>query len=305
MRASDIDITSPTSFLFKGPPAFGKTLAALSFAIEGPVWLAYWDKKSPVEMITYFTKKLFGDKAKKILDNIEFDCFSSVNANEYLNTLIRMQQDCRYFAIVNDSLTLMTSACVNWSLNFGKTGNPNREVKMKDIIPDFDEYKVETSLVLQCIDLCKALPCHVIWTAHPVSSIKVEGTGTSIRVTKTTPLVTYGSKVGSMVPGSFSEIYHFAQQADWSPGTGNSSKKYICITDSVGEEFAKSPLLTGSGTRELEFTNKLFYEVWKNAVKDSLDRDKPLPTSTPVNTSANPFATSSTSKEQNKWETGS
>src|SRR6266576_5706125 len=151
--------------------------------------------------------------------------------------MIEFLSDCRYFAIVNDSITYMTSAAVNWSLNFGKDKRTFK--KLKDIIPDWDEYKVETSLVSQCLDLSRKLPCHVIWTAHPLSGIKVEGSGTTIKVTKTNPIVSYGSKVASLVPGAFTEIYHFSQNSSYS-SEGKGSKRYIVNTEAIGDEYAKS-----------------------------------------------------------------
>ncbi len=263
-KASSITIPNNISFLFKSSPGFGKTLAAASFAIEGPVYLAYWDKSSPVELTTYFTEKRFGSLAKRILDNIEYDIYGSDNANAYLNKLIDFASDCRYFAVINDSITLMTAGAVNWSMNFGK--DPKLKKKIKDVLPDWDEYKVETSLVSQCIDLCKKLPCHSIWTAHPLSSVSLSGSGSSMKVTRTNPIVSYGTKVASMIPGSFTEIYHFSQQSDYSDGV--SSKKFIVNTEAVGDEFAKSPLL-GDYVKEFDITGQLFYTVWKKLLDES------------------------------------
>jgi hypothetical protein len=269
MKASSLSLEKNISFLFKSPFGFGKTLAAGSFAIEGPVYLSYWDKKSPIELKTFFTEKRFGDKAKKILDNIEYDVYDSSNAGEYLNKIIDLVNDCRYFAIINDSITFMTSGTVNWSLNFGKDKKIFK--KLKDILPDWDEYKVETSLVSQCIDLSRKLPCHVIWTAHPLPQTRVEGSGGSMRVSKVNSIVSYGNKVAALVPGSFTEIYHFSLQSDYSSGT--SSKKYIVNTEAVGDEFAKSPLL-GDYVKEFDITDKLFYEVWKDLLDKSQGKEK-------------------------------
>lgn len=289
MKASQIVPSNNISFLFKSSPGFGKTLAAASFAVEGPVYLAYWDKKSPVELITFFTEKRFGSDAKKILDNIEYDIYGSDNANAYLNKLIDLQKDCRYFAIINDSITLMTAGAVNWSLNFGKGDKIHK--KIKDVLPDWNEYKVETSIVSQCIDLCKSLPCHSIWTAHPLATISLTGSGNSMNVTRSNSIVSYGSKVASMVPGSFTEIYHFSQMSDYS--SGSSSKKYIVNTEAVGDEYAKSPLL-GDYVKEFDITNKLFYRVWAELVKKSrmtdAERDIPkLVTASEESKTTNPF----------------
>lgn len=263
-KASNITFDNNLSFLFKSSPGFGKTLAAASFAVEGPVYLSYWDKSSPVELKTFFTEKRFGSLAKTILDNIEYDVYGSENANMYLNKLIDFTQDCRYFAIINDSITYMTAGAVNWSMNFGKDAKLKK--KIKDILPDWDEYKVETSLVSQCMDISKKLPCHVIWTAHPLASVSLSGSGSSMKVTRTNPIVSYGTKVASMIPGGFTEIYHFSQQSDYSGG--KSSKKFIVNTEAVGDEYAKSPLL-GDYVKEFDITDRLFYQVWKELIDKS------------------------------------
>src|SRR5712664_335067 len=300
-KASSITPDNNISFLFKSSPGFGKTLAAASFAVEGPVYLAYWDKSKPVELLTYFTEKRFGSLAKKILDNIEYDVYGSENANAYLNKLIDFTHDCRYFAIINDSITFMTAGAVNWSMNFGK--DPKLKKKIKDVLPDWDEYKVETSIVSQCIDISKSLPCHSIWTAHPFASVSLSGSGSSMRVVRTNPLVSYGSKVASMIPGSFTEIYHFSQQSDYS--SGKSSKKYIVNTEAVGDEFAKSPLL-GDYVKEFDITDRLFYHVWKDLIDKSRmtdeQRDKPLQTTQEELESkiSNPFTEN---KPQSNWRT--
>jgi hypothetical protein len=158
----------------------------------------------------------------------------------------------------------MTSATVNWSLNFGK--NERKFKALKDIMPSWDEYKVETSLVSQCLDLSRNLPCHVIWTAHPLPQTKVEGAGSSMRVTKTNSLVSYGSKVAALTPGAFTEIYHFSQQSDFA--AGSSAKKFIVHTEAVGDEFAKSPMLADY-VKEFDITNQLFYSVWKDLINKS------------------------------------
>src|SRR5258708_10434631 len=136
MRVSDIQLSRNLSLLFKGPPGHSKTISAASFALDGPTYIFYWDKKAPIELVTYFSR--MGALGKRILDNIEFDVFGAHNANEYLNKVIKMGHDCRYFAVITDSLTQMTSGAVNWSLSF-RDDRKNKD-KLK-VIPDFDEYK--------------------------------------------------------------------------------------------------------------------------------------------------------------------
>lgn len=261
MRASNLQLEGNLSFLFKGPPGFGKTISACSFAALGPVYLAYFDKNRPVELLTYFKKRW-----PNLLDNIEYDIYGSSNANEYLNKLMQLRHDCRYVAVITDSLTQLTASAVNWSIGFRDPKGPKKDKisGSSQIIPDFDEYKVETSLVSQALDISRTLPCHVIWTAHPLAGIKIEGSGNTVKVTKTNPLVTYGSKVASMVPGQFTEIYHFGKTTEWDGQAGRSNTKLIVTTEAVGDEIAKTAL---GLPKELDFTDKLFYEVWRDALK--------------------------------------
>lgn len=270
MKASDITIGGKTSFLFKGSPGFGKTLAACSFALQGPLYLAYLDKQLPIELKKFFTEERFGSKARTIMNNIEFDVYGAHNAHEYLNKVISFTRDCRYMTFVTDSVTNLTAAAVNWSLGFrdpkAKHDKLNKDAPA--MVPDFDEYKVETSLVSQALDLQKSLPCNIIWTAHPLPGIKIEGTGAAIKVTKVNPIVTYGTKVAGMIPGNFTEIYQFSKKMDYSSGT--SKLQYVVSTEAIGDDYAKSPLL-GDYVKEFDITDKLFYEVWKDLIDKSMN----------------------------------
>jgi len=266
-KAIDIQPDGYNQILLKGGPGFGKTLAAATFALEGPIHISYFDKKKPVELISFFTEERFGDKAAKILNNIEYTVYGSQNAHEYLNRLISMLESnsCRLFADITDSTTSLTAAIVNWSLGFQKDGKSKVISQASDIIPDFDEYKCETSLVTQALDIYQTLPCHVIWIAHPLPSIKIEGTGRSIKVTKTNPIVTYGTKVAGIIPGRFTEIYHMYQETEWDTNA-NSSKRYKVSVDAAGDDFAKSSIFDNSGIKDFDITDKLFYEVWKENI---------------------------------------
>lgn len=292
MKASELILETQSSLLLKGPFGHGKTLAAATFALDGPIWIAYWDKKKPVELYHYFHHII---KRPDLLKNIEYDVYTSHNANEYLNKLMELSRDCRYFACINDSVTNMTSGAVNWSLGF----RPSK-LKGKDkIMPDFDEYKIETSLVCQSLDICKALPCHIIWTCHPVPSIKIEGTGSSIKVTKSNPIVTYGSKVAGIVPGNFSEIYHFSKSSAWDSTTGKNTIKYIVDTEAIGDDFAKSNLgLKG----QFDITDKLFYEVWRDKIKQ-LKEEMKHEVEAFESKSINPFATNQPQNQANETNT--
>ena len=292
MKLSDLNASGNyLSFLLKGPWGYGKTIAAASFAKLGPVFLHYWDKKGPIELVQFY--KRFDPQ---VLHNIEYEVYGAHNANEYLNHLMRLSKDCRYVAVIDDSVTTMTSAAVNWSLGFAD----NKKPKDKVSIPGFDEYKVETSLVTQALDICRTLPCHIIWIAHPIPGIKVEGSGSTMRVSKTNPIVTYGSKVAGIIPGQFSEIYHFSKLNEWDQNAGKSRIKYLVSTEQIGDDYAKSNIGLSC---EMDITDKLFYDVWKQEVKKLEDKINGI-----ENKPANPFAnmttaqTTSNQSDKKPWE---
>jgi hypothetical protein len=176
---------------------------------------------------------------------------------------------------VTDSVTSLTSAAVNWSLGFrNRSAGPKKDelnTNAIKFIPDFDEYKVETGMVTQALDICKALPCHNIWTAHPLPSLRVAADAAGkMSVARVNSIVSYGTKVAGLIPSQFQEIYHFSQDVDWNGAKGMSEVTYNVNTHSIGDEFAKTTLnLPG----QFDITDKLFYEVW-NKIKE--ERNAPI-----------------------------
>lgn len=261
MKASSLTPERRVMMLLKSSPGFGKTIAACSAAVDGPVFLAYFDKNAPTELLHFFKKH-----RPELLDNIEYEIYGAQNANDYLNKLIKLRNDCRYTAIITDSATTLTSAAVNWSMGFRDPKGPKKDKvdsSSVQIIPDFDEYKVETSLVTQALDISMTLPCHIIWTCHPLPQMKIEGTGNSMRVSKASSIVTYGSKVGAMIPARFNEVYHLVLENSWSDGAYQTKRKVSTVP--VGDDFARTVL---DLPQEFDITDKLFWEVWQNLLKE-------------------------------------
>lgn len=255
---------SNLSFLFKSPPGMAKTCAAASAAVLGPIHISYWDKQKPIELEKYFRHIV---KRPDLLDNIDYDIYGATNANEWLNKKIEWgDKGCRYVAVIDDSLTSITSGAVGWSMGFKDGKKFSRDPKEMNLIPDWDDYKVETSLVVQALDILMSLNTIVIWTAHPLEQIKLDATdsGKIQKVTKTSSLVTYGNKVAGLVPGRFTEIYHFGKEFNYN--TNPTTEKYICYTNGIGDDYARSALMLPN---EIDHTNKLFFEVWREALAAS------------------------------------
>lgn len=279
--ADSIEPDSNISILLKSPPGFGKTIAACSYAIFGDVFLFYWDKAVPIEVLTYF-KKYRPD----LLPHIHWKSYAANNANEYLNDLsdLVQKQKGRYAALITDSVTTMTSSAVGWSMAFdGSSAVEYKHSDSEQLIAQFDDYKVETGFASRALDLTKGYGGFNIWTAHPFQVMDVKaGSGGNVQsISKVSTLVSYGNKVGQMIPGSFTEIYHFRRQVE---------KRIVC-TDAYGEDYAKTCY---NLPKEIDITNKLFAEVWREEVNKGLGGIQ----NANVNTSVNPFG-SPTGK---KWK---
>lgn len=260
-KASGIQIDKNISMLLKSPPGYGKTIAACSLAVFGDVWLAYFDKRVPVEVFNFFKKN-----RPELLDRIHYDVYTSANANKYLNdlTYITEKEQGKYVGLITDSVTNMTTAAVHWALSFrgGKDDISNDLAGSNKMIPGFDEYKVETSYAAEALDMTSGYPGFNIWTAHPLISmdVKAKPNGAIGSISTKQTLVSYGNKVGQLVPGRFQEIYHFARQMD----------KRVVWTDAEGDDFAKTSY--NHMPKSLDITDKLFFEVWKKAVDDSKEK---------------------------------
>lgn len=262
MRANQIIPDKNISMLLKAPFGYGKTCAACSFAIFGDVYLAYFDKRTPVELVGFFSK--LGRKG--LLDKIEVDSFSSGNAGQYLEKVMKLQKEPgRYTAIITDSVTNVTTSSMNWSLGFRPPENKKEAKERKlgelNLIPGFSDYKVETSLITQALDLMKMMPGYIIFTAHPLPKLEISGVGDSMVITKTSQIVSYGQKVGAMIPGSFNEIYQFGRQGG----------RRVVFTDLVGDDYAKTAF---NLPQYFDITDRLFAEVWKEEMDKALSSGK-------------------------------
>lgn len=251
-KATDIKPDQNVSILFKSPPGFGKTIAACSLAVYGDIWLAYFDKKVPIEVFNFY--KHF---RPELLDRITYESYTAANANKYLNDLdnICTREPGRYVGLITDSVTTLTTASINWSMSFRGNRGPveNTLVGSEKMIPGFDDYKVETNYAAQALDMTSSYPGFNIWTAHPLTSMDVKGgdAGKISSVSTKQTLVSYGNKVGQLVPGRFQEIYHFARQG----------VKRVAWTDAFGDDYAKTSYF--GLPKMLDITDQLFFEVWR------------------------------------------
>lgn len=261
---SDLKPGDPTTTLMKGPTGFGKTIAATSY--PAPVYV--FDFDSRINSIQSFYR---GDRTKEIY----FDTYGAFNLFAFLDALNELVEkgsikvDGRVIypktVVAADSITALSIAAVDYQLEgVRKIAKTDKKVGKKTqggiIIPDWDEYKGETSIFTEVLGNIKALPgrhgIHAIATAHPIKSTSVgkDAAGKVSVSIKTSPIVSIGMKAGELVPTAFNEVYHFAFLPSMNAGEHG---KRLVYTEATGDESAKTTMLLPT---VFNWTNELFYD---------------------------------------------
>jgi len=259
-KTSDIILGGRLMVMLKGDNGAGKTVLAASF--PGPIKFFMFDgsKLDVVKMFfpnrTDIEYDIYGPRKTRFRDsnNQVVDIKSLIQFAEEFTAL---QDYCPWATVVIDSFTSFSVTCVTFQLDVRGSDKDKKTSMSKGglVIPDFDEYKGETTLVTQTLDVSKVLPCHVIWTAHPLPKLDTTGAGNSMRVNKTTSIAAYGAKTAAMAPSYFNEVWHLEIQ-----GSGDNRQR-IVHTQTIGDQFAKTALPLPS---RFDITNRPgFKEVQK------------------------------------------
>ena len=230
----------------------GKTRLLASF--PGPMYIFDFDNR-----LTTIAKD-FPER-----DDIEYDTYGIDNFKKYVSKLERLQDHCPYSTVVLDSITALTVTSVLYSL-----GETHGKTIAGLAVPDFGEYNVETTTVTRTLEILKMLPCHLIVTAHPLSRIETTGSGKTMKVQKIRSLVSYGAKVGSLIPNYFDEVYALQDMMDQS---GNKSR-YLFTQSTEDDILAKTSLPL---PEKIDITNRRVYDILKTILKEKgIDiEDKP------------------------------
>lgn len=263
-QLSDLSPGDPTTTLLKGPTGFGKTIALASY--PAPVYI--FDFDSRINSIQSFYRN---ERRKEIY----FDTYGAFNLFRYLDELNELVekgtikvdgQTIRPNTVgVADSVTALSIAAVDYQLDHvRKMAKKDSKIGKKTqggiIIPDWDEYKGETSVFTEVLGLLKALPgrhgMHAIMTAHPIKSTAVgkDPSGKVSVTIKNNPIVSIGMKAGELVPTAFNEVYHFALLPSIQAGEPG---KRLVYTEATGDESAKTTMLLPT---VFEWTGELFYD---------------------------------------------
>lgn len=243
--------------LATGSSGAGKSVAIASWLDKGPIYTFDFDGRMNSVANWYMQRGL---KRGQLL----YDTYGPDNLYQAMEKLDKFLDYCPFAAISIDSFTAVTISAVTFSLKQRmKKGGQSLPTTSKGdlIIPDFDEYKGETVCVTMMLDFCKSIAAKgiaVFWTAHPITSLKIEGKKYSVQ----TRYAAYGDKSSSLIPIYFNEVYHFATEFD----AINGARKRICLTAPDGEVNAKTAL---NLPVKINWTDANFYRILSDLVEEN------------------------------------
>jgi hypothetical protein len=252
-RTCDIELGGRFMGLFVGTNGSGKTIAGASWPGNGLI-LDFDGRVAPVRLfypkrtdIEYWTVGLDGDARSDV-----------VGFSEGIKKIEDLQDRCPYDWVMMDSYTSYSAVAVLHQM--GLHSNDVKKTKGGLPIPDWDEYKGETGVMLQILEILKILPCNVIVTAHPIQAAKTTKQGGSANdvlasMIKGQSIASYGWKTPSLLPNYFNEMWHF--WTDVSNQLGQTISRKV-QTVSAGEIVAKTALPL---PKVFDITDKPCYNV--------------------------------------------
>jgi hypothetical protein len=228
-KLSDITIgEAPFKCLFTGAPGTRKTTAACSF--RGRPYLMDIDKKAHAMALPA--------SMKLVNPALEYDSFS--NWTKIDAKLESLQRNCPYDVVIFDSITV--AGDIIYRMASASKGNPKKIGGIP--VATIEDYKAETSGLLNALILGLALPCSFIMIAHVLGEYDGERT-----------IVTGAKKLSAKIPAYFAEVFHF--NANRPIAVGGSSE-YEVVTQNNGLDFARTALPLPA---TFEWTDKPFFDV--------------------------------------------
>jgi len=248
-RTIDIELGGRIMALFISDNGNGKTVAAASF--PGPIKFFDFDgRMQPV-------KKFYPRRAdiEYITVGVENRGSEVIGLLEFCREYEDLQGNCPWATVVIDSLTAFTACSVAFQMGIKGAGGKGKKLAGGIQVPTWDEFNGETSLVQQVLEVSKILPCHVIFTAHPIEKSVSDG-GNTLR--KARSIAAYGTKTPSLVPIYFNEIYQFGIEP---PSAPDLPPTRFIITQPTGRDMAKTALPLPP---RIEITNRQLYPIIKD-----------------------------------------
>lgn len=239
------------TWLFKGKPKTGKSIAAASF----PRPIKYLDFDQRIQSIVeYF------DQNKISFDDFDYDSFMGKEYERFDKTIDEIRKfPGKYKTVVFDSLTNFAELALQYFVYLRgevNSGSKRKEddYKHKGVVDllEVEDYGGEDRSIMNSLRILLGLKCHVVLIAH---TVEVEYKDITGNVTTSQQLLTGGRKIAAKIPSIFNDVYHFYQTSAAKPSEPNN---FMCRTKASGVDWAGSiyPL-----PRELHFTNQSFFNV--------------------------------------------
>jgi hypothetical protein len=243
-KTNDIKLGNRLKLMVVGINGSGKTRFWASF--PGPIYVFDFDNRLST------VKKDYPNRT-----DIEYDTFGISNFKDVDKRLEKLQKSCPYATVVLDSITSATTAAVLYSL-----GETHGKTVANLSVPSFDEYVVETTVVTKFLEVFKELPCHIVITAHPIDRLDTKGKGKAVSITKVRSIVSYGSKLSSIIPNYLDEIYALQSGIDFD---SKPIRFFYTTVDEENDQMAKTSLPLPT---RLDWTGKDAFTVLKEALTE-------------------------------------
>jgi len=143
-----------------------------------------------------------------------------------------------YATVVVDSLTVLSDMIILQSIRSAGIGDDKDRIGKKIggvQVPSIEDFNMESGALTQVMDALRGLRCHVILTAHLVSTYEKDLK--TKKVSENRVVLTAGKKIAAKLPTFFDEIYGF-----YAEGSG-AFKKYLVNTQNNGLDMGKTSQL--------------------------------------------------------------
>jgi len=243
-----VDVDKSFRALFVGPTGRGKTIAAASW--PGRTLIIDFDNRHK-PIIDWYPDRL---------SNIDVEVITPLNFWDVFHPLVNKLTTLNpYQNIIIDGVTSMSNTTVVMQMivkgQAVKIEDRGKITKGGVPVPSWDEFNGEAMLITQLLETLKSIKCNLFVTAHPVFKTQIEGS----KSVKSVAIISFGTKLGPMIPGYFDEVYYFDYQFDIN--AGRPVKRFVYTMPTSDYPDAKTAIKELPGV--IEITNRNLYDVMK------------------------------------------